>query len=467
MKKLYFLFCIICSFCLVACEENNENLGNAVKPEGDEIFVSVDTFFLPSSNQFINSVYLQNDTLLLGEVYHPFYGTTKADVLAQVAPPLNYTYPPTEQNPVVDSLLLFIYYKSWYGASNSPIEISIYELNGDETITYSSEYYSDINVGDYSKKDIPMGKTIMTSIDKSVADSIRNDSSYTPVIRYKLEDSYAQKLFELPESVYKNEEDFLKEFKGLYITSTFGSSTMLNISKIDLRLFYHYTRRYEIDGKEVEDVVSSWINFPANKDVRQLNSITHPQKEDFKTRIETIDSLNFVATPASIYTKVNIPIKTIGDQIIQKLNGKTLSLNRAALNLETVNFGETSDIQMPIPSAMLLVREDFAENYFKENNLPLTNDTVAIIGYYNSSTEEYDFDLSYFTKKYIKDYIEQKNTIDELNMLLIPVDVKLSYIDDSSYITGINSLFKISGVAIRSGQHPTSPIKLKITYSGF
>ena len=225
--------------------------------------------------------------------------------------------------------------------------------------------------------------------------------------------------------------------------------------------------KHWIDGKEVEDVVSSWINFPANKDVRQLNSITHPQKEDFKTRIETIDSLNFVATPASIYTKVNIPIKTIGDQIIQKLNGKTLSLNRAALNLETVNFGETSDIQMPIPSAMLLVREDFAENYFKENNLPLTNDTVAIIGYYNSSTEEYDFDLSYFTKKYIKDYIEQKNTIDELNMLLIPVDVKLSYIDDSSYITGINSLFKISGVAIRSGQHPTSPIKLKITYSGF
>lgn len=464
MRKAHFLFYIIfVLLCTTACEDNNENLGNAVKPDKDEIFISVDTFSLSSSNLFIDSVYLQNDTLLLGQIYHPFYGTTKAEILAQVAPPLNYTYPSANQNPVADSLLLFMYYKTWYGASNSPMEISLFELDKNKNIDYSSAYFSNIDVNDYSSQNVLMGKTIMTSIDKCLADSILNDTSYTPSIRYKLNDSYAKKLLDLPKSAYESEETFLENFKGIYIASTFGSSTILNVYQIDLRLFYHYTRHYEIDGKETTETVSTWVNFPANKDVRQLNSISLPQKEEFKEKIKGIDSLNFIATPANVYTKIKIPIQKISEKINQKLKGKTLSLNRAVLNLETVNYGKTSDIQMPIPSAMLLVREDFAENYFRENNIPRTNDTTAVIGYYNSSTEEYDFDMSFFTKK----YINQDNPIEELNMVLIPIEVKLSYVDNTSYLTGVTSLFKISGVAIRSGQHPTSPINLEITYSGF
>lgn len=464
MKKTHFLFYIVfVLLCLTACEDNNENLGNAVKPNEDEIFVSVDTFSLSSSNLFIDSVYLQNDTLLLGQMYHPFYGTTKAEILAQVAPPLNYAYPSPEQNPVADSLLLFMYYKTWYGASNSPLEISLFELDKEKTIDYSMAYFSDINPEEYSSKGTLMGQAIMTSIDKSVADSVLNDTSYMPSVRYKLKDTYAQKLLTLPKSAYESEEAFLNEFKGFYIASTFGSSTMLNISKIDLRLFYHYTRRYEIGGEEKTEIVSSWVNFPANKEVRQLNSISLPQKEEFKSKINAIDSLNFIATPANVYTKVTFPMRAISEKINQKLNGKTLSLNRATLNLETVNYGETSDIQMPVPSAMLLVREDFKDTYFRENNIPRTNDTIAVIGYYNSSTEEYDFDMSFFTKK----YIDKNNPIEELDMVLIPIEVKLSYVDNTSYLTGVTPLFKTSGVAIRSGNHPTSPIKLEVTYSGF
>ncbi len=461
-KQHFLLGFVLTLLCFVACEDNNKNIGNAVKPVSDEVFIATDSFIIASSSDTISSVFLQNDTLLLGQIYHPFYGTTKAEILAQIAPPLNYTFPPAEQNPVADSLLLFIYYKTWYGVSNAPIEISVYDLNGDKTIDYSSAYFSNIKVENYSKKDVLMGKTIMTSIDKSLADSVLNDSSYTPSVRYKLDYTYAQKLLNLPKSSYENEKEFLNEFKGLYITPTFGTSTMLNISKIDLRLFYHYTRRYTIDGEEKEETVSTWVNFPANKEVRQLNSIALPQKKEIKEKIN-VDSLNFIATPASIYTKITLPIQEISDKITQKLNGRTLSLNRAVLNLETVNYGATSDIQMPVSSAMLMVREDFAENYFRDNNIPLTNDTIAVIGYYNSSTETYDFDMSYFTKQYITKDVPTK----ELNMMLVPIEVKLSYVDDASYLTGVTSLFKVSGVAIRSGQHPTSPMKLKITYSGF
>jgi hypothetical protein len=84
---------------------------------------------------------------------------TKGEIIVQLAPPVDYEFPPEANNPQPDSLVLYMYYRTWFGLSNTPLEISIYELNK-KTPDYSTTYYTNLDVSEFTDKSVMMGKKI-------------------------------------------------------------------------------------------------------------------------------------------------------------------------------------------------------------------------------------------------------------------------------------------------------------------
>ncbi len=468
MKRNILLACIGLIL-FASCKDNDSSLGSSVMPEDDSITVCVDTFHLQTSDFFVDSIFLQNDTFLLGEIYNQRFGTTKADLFFQVAPPVNYRFPTTNSDSIrdaqPDSLVLYMYYYTWDGAKNSPLEFCLYEIDK-KTIDYTGVYYSNLKVDDYTTVSDAnlIGKKVMTSIDFSQPDSILEDSTYVPYIKYTLEKKYAEQFFNLDPSAYASVEAFQNEFKGFYITTDYGSSTMLHLSQIDMRLYYHYTRIYAIDNEVNTDTVTTWVNYSANNEVRQLNRIEHTNRTDVIANLSTIDSLNFLKSPAGIYTNVAIPVGKMLSTIESKIGDKHLSINNATLDLEIVK-DESAAMNLAKPEYLLLLRRELLADYFLDKGLPTSIDSTAVIGYLDDETDCYSFDLAYLLNVYLN---QKKETITEdkvLDMVVLPIDAISS--SSEGYITSVSSLFKLSGIAVRSGTNTFSPMRIKLRYSGF
>ena len=114
-------------------------------------------------------------------------------------------------------------------------------------------------------------------------------------MRCKLRNEQFDRYFNVPESAYAALESFTDLFKGMYITSTYGSSTMLHLLQIDMKLYYHYT--YEKMGKDT--MVNASIVYPANQEVRQLNKFVHNNLQEI---MKPRDSVNYSTSVAMTAT---------------------------------------------------------------------------------------------------------------------------------------------------------------------
>ena len=453
MRKISYLFLLLPLFLLLACD-NDEGTGLIIQPEKDKISVYADTVGVTSSNFFVEKISAQIDTLLLGEYYDAKFGLTKGEIIVQLAPPVDYEFPPEANNPQPDSLVLYMYYRTWFGLSNTPLEISIYELNK-KTPDYSTTYYTNLDVSEFTDKSVMMGKKLITSVDQTLTDSARKLSTYVPTVRYKCTPEQTARFFNLPKEAYASEKNFCQHFKGMYITTTYGSSTVLHLSGIEMKLFYHYT--YNKNGKDT--VVNTSIIYPANSEVRQLNKLSHPEIE---TTIKLCDSVNYIKSAAGMYPKLQLPVGEMRKRIFNRIDtNKIVSINSAVLTVEAVKHSSLESA-LPVPDALMLIRESQIDDFIDKNRIPGTKDTTAVLGYYNSTNGSYMFDLAYFLDKEIM--TDPYNFTELENVLLVPVNVSVN----SSYqIIGVKAQSKIQGVAVRSGKNSVSHMKIRFMYSGF
>ncbi len=457
MKKLYIYFVVALAFFIISCNKD-ESVGVEIKPQEDEIIVESDTFIIESENYYIPAISAQADSMILGEFYSAKYGTTKAELLIQIAPPIDYKFPEAKYNPQPDSLVLMMYYNSWFGSPYAPLEFSVYEINK-QTIDYNTQYLSNLEIGDFCDSTILMGKRLMTSIDLSRADSVQEDTAKTPYVRYKFSEVQLKRFFNMPQDVYKNESAFLNEFKGLYITTRYGSSTLINFNQISMHLYYHYT--YQKNGKDT--IVNTSIVYPSNKEVRQLNKFTHPNIENIAV---CDDSINYIKSAAGIYPKIRIPIGKMSKRIYDKIGNQQLNINAAEILIETINY-EDSDTYMGLPYYLLALTTEQFDDFIKYNTVPTATDTTAIIANYNVTKGGYKLDLAYFITKYLRN--KTVNEDDVIEMILMPVNIQTatSSTTSTTSVTNIKPLTQLAATTIRSGKNSTSPMRLKILYNGF
>ena len=84
---------------IVASCKNDDSVGITIQPQEDEIVIASDTFLIESENYYVPAISAQADSMILGEFYSAKYGTTKAELLVQIAPPIDYRFPDEKYNP--------------------------------------------------------------------------------------------------------------------------------------------------------------------------------------------------------------------------------------------------------------------------------------------------------------------------------------------------------------------------------
>ena len=288
---------------LVSCDNSADNMGVDIQPTADKITLNVDTFHLSSVTVPVDRIVSKPDSLLLGTFIDDFLGTTRADILTQLAlPTTNYTYlDESVATTTPDSVVVTMGFDSYFGVSTSPVEISIYEMK--TALKAKENYYSSIDPSlyvDFSRK-LNASAELLTI--KDGLTGIQNTQ-----LAIKLSSDFLQRFFTKDPTIFKSQSEFDNFFKGLYITTDFGSSAMVNVRALSMTLYFHYI--YKNDPAQIK--IKGYHSFTANSEIVKVNRVQHP----FRTlTINPNVEFNYLASPANYHTKVRIPLARLRQRI--------------------------------------------------------------------------------------------------------------------------------------------------------
>ncbi len=457
-QNIFFWIVSLVVLSLSSCDKDVTDIGVELQPTQDEILVNAQTFLLTTETFPINNIVSKPDSFLLGTYIDEMYGTTQADILSQVLlAKQGYTFFDQEiATTTPDSIVLTLGFDSYFGVNSSPMKVDIYEMNKD--LNVKKEYYSDLDVSQYADLSNPIGSTVATVINPIT----QKNNQY---IRVKLSTDFLNRFFTTDADVYKNQENFLKHFKGLYITTRrFGSSTMLQINKILLTMHYHYT--YKQSG----EIIKTYLTFPVTSEVKSVNRIEHPVR---LINPNPTDQYNYIVSPANYYTKVRIPLKEIKTKINQK--GNKLTINGAKLKINVLDKDSlNSETYIPYVTNLLLIKESALGRFFAENEMP--SDTVAFATSINKvkiARNQYKYFYSFNSLNHLIQTELQKEDMKEyLDFVLVPITTKfttqrLGYYNTTRVLSEIRENTKMEATAIYSGKNTKKPMTLEVIYSEF
>ncbi len=448
----FFLFFVL-SLLTVSCTDNLVDVGAGIQPLADGILVGADTFHIVTQNVDIKSMSTKPDSFLLGSFYNEKYGSTQADILAQVEGPIGFKYP---QGAVADSTILVMKCLSWFGDKYAPLDINVYEMNK-KTFGFNDNIPTDLEPSEYADltQDNLLGHNVVTARNASVAQA---DSIWKTV---RLSNSFTKKFFN--DTKYTSEKTFSDFFGGVYIKANFGSSTLLGIKNLYLESYYSYPAFR--NGKDT--TLTSTRLFPANMIVRQVNKISHPDKAAIMTKLNMQDTVNYVSAPANIQTRVILPLGRMKVQMDTKMATKKLVLNVAQLTVQVFE-ADSSTYPLPVVTNMLLIKESEIADFFTNDKLP-TGSNAVLATYTSSATSKYySFDIAKLLATEIKN-ASANNTLSSsdftnFKMRLVPVTV--SY-NSNRTATGVKQQSTMGAITICGGKKKVSPMKIQMIYSGF
>ena len=484
MKKIVNLLFLCLLTVLAGCKKDITSAGQGVLPTDDQIVVMLDTFRITSSLDSCGSLISTPDSFLVGEL-ETSYGVLRAEVLTQMAAPVGFTYPDGSE---VDSILLFLYYRSHTGDTLAPMELQVYEMDK-ATLTYDGVYMSDINIDDYCSKD---DSTLVTKYPKLVVasqmeDSVYSSNRYIPAIKFEMNDDFVRRFFSIKS--FTSQEEFNRIFKGFYITSEFGSSTVFHITDIGLAVYYHFPyERYNPDTRAKDTVIESdFKSFYANAEVKQVNRFKYMNEISLLDSLnQYTDLLNFIVSPAGVYTRLHFPIKDMVETFNTRVgidNKRNLYVNMAQLKVRVLynpnvseQYKDRDNWMTPAPN-MLLVLDSIRDEFFRDKLLMLSttyashSSLLTGLDSYNEQEYYYSFDLRNILMEMQRKELSNPGYLDQnpiQTMTLVPISVdQTTSSNGTTSITAIKQLQTLSATIIPSPTNPDTPLVLEVVYSGF
>lgn len=453
---------ILC-FAFTACNDNTTDIGSSVLSSGDKILLESIVQTLTSNTQVIDSIFIKQDSLLLGTFYDNTFGTATADIITQLMPPLNFVFPevgtgdPPFEEFQIDSAKILVGYSTWVGDGNSLMRVRAYELTGNDLI-FNDKYPSNINVSDFCDLSKPISDAVITPSKGNIGtDSVKYFSmplSQDFVERFDPRTAGGEGL------IYGSVENFQQFFKGLYITTDFGSSAMLNVSYIAINYYYHYRR---VDG----ELVNLVLPFPSNAEIVRINHIEHPDRQTFTIP----DTVTYVSSPANFYTQINIPLNNIYNQMKAAMGDKQILVSSVYMDITADN---ATDSYLKVPSFMMAIKTDAMQQFFDQQRLPSANDTCATftqasrqISTTNDTTYTFRFELSRMFASIFQNFEKNNAQIpDTLQLTVLPVALSLTSTTYGTAISSATHYLPLCGLALRNDKS-SKPVKLKILYNGY
>jgi hypothetical protein len=451
------------SILLCSCNDDLTKVGTSVLPPGDIISVRTDTLTLTAQTVKLDSVYAKTTQCLLGQMYDPLYGNLKADFLCQFYCEENFKFTQTPHNGKIDSMEVVIMYpgSSWFGDSIIPMEASVYEVNK----PLKKNFYTNDNLENYCNMSQPLGRKIYTAYDLSIFDTLPPGGIYyTHYIRVKLPQELGQKFYDetLKEgAAFSSQESFNRFFPGIYITTTFGSGTLIRTKgeNVFLRIMYNYMSK---DTLGMDTLIRTAEIITNSKEVIQISKLENGNIDNLLVPNNTH---TYIKSPAGVCTKLTLSateIKKIADI-------KDSYINDFTLNLHYLPIDERDFAYVP-PVHLLLIPEDSVRTFFESGKIE--DGTSIFLSYQSNVYSQYGYDPA--TRKYnfgnisalLKNHIE-KSPEKDLELLLLPVTrTSIESQTGSGYYQTteiMNSLIP-TGVKIRTDK---DYMKLLVVSSGF
>lgn len=429
IKTLLTLAITFIATVFIACDDDLNSIGDKIQPDSDNIYVGTDTVRLTAKTVSLeDSIYARTVYGLLGEYIDPVVGKTKSDYFCEFYCPKDMAF--ADRVYSLDSILLDTEFMYFTGDSIAPMGLSVYEVQN----PLKAYFFTNIDPKKYTGENPELyGRTSFSVRD--VPDTIINSTSYK-TISTRLNLSLAQKLHEewkvRPET-FKDSESFKKFFKGIYVTTTFGSGTLINTNFSQLRIHY---RSYVRNAANTKDsTVYSQFKLPVTGEVIQMN---HIQNDIPKELYEHSDVKTYMKTPAGVYTEFTIPL----NEIIAKA-GKNRKINAATLKIKGYTEEEEKS-GLIRPSAILLINRDSLPNFFYRRKLHDAETSFLISR--NAASNTYDFQNLASIVNHYAEYYKDKATLPDLKYIMIPVS--MSYVQGST--TTISDIYNL--------MYPTSAI---------
>ena len=464
MKSLHYiiLFATLSLF-VFSCSNEFTDMGSGIQPGDDVILIKADTFHVSTSNLLIDRIMHRPDldSLLLGTFVDHKFGTTQADILARFEPPFSgqgFRFP---ENARPDSAFLVLSYRSWFGSPQSVMSVRAIEKNRDRFLDFYEPYFTNTDPFDFVDRNniVVLGDTILAAGDPTNTIMLRMSSDFT------------ERLFENSRD-FTSETDFFERFNGMWITSPLGDATMLHLRTITMTLFWSYDTI--VGGQNT--TFRNTTNYVVNQVV--INRFLHPDQDRIKTFLEANDSINYIAAPANIFTRVNVPMRRMVEHMLSSVGSdRRLAVNSAIVRVEARGLRNTtsSDVySVSVPGSMLLMPIADMDNFFMQRRLP--NDSIVFTTI-NLTDSTYNFNIANYIDREIRrvridhgngQYTINTNEIAEtMEMVLVPIRITVQQGMAGTQVTAVNQQILMSGVAIRSGNDPNRPMRIDLVYSGF
>lgn len=396
----------------VSCNETLDDIGFSILPEEDRIHVNVDTLDLRASTVQVDSIFSRVWYPVLGEYMDPVFGSIKSDYVGEFYFPEGSGF---HDGASIDSVRVQLSYMTMMGDSLSPMSLSVYELT--KSLKGVSNY-SHTDPKKYADMSAPKGTQTFTGRNSTYRTETTASGGYVKV--YEINVMLPKALGEKFLAEYNKEghgklvnpDTFREFFPGLYFTTTFGKSTILNITSSSLMVHYQYMDKNGSSTKE-DTIRTSALNLYITPEVTQF---THIENKNDQLLVEN-DDHTFVKSPAGVITRITFPFSQ--PKVGEKLKSQTLNLaNLTVYALPEPN--EETMIKLTPPSHLLLVNKDSLAGFFENKKLP-DNTTGFLSGKFDQQTYSYSFgNISSMVNHYKEKHQGQPF---DLDYYLIPVDV--------------------------------------------
>ena len=391
MKTKGIILCLLSGVIYMACNDSIGRVGLDMQPEKDKVSVIDTTVVVEAKTIEIDSVYAKTDNGLLGDFYDPSYGNIKSSYLCQYYPSIGFPYLDSIVDNKIDSVRLNIYYTSYLGDSLAPMEVTVYPI----VKQLGKHYYTNTNPGDYCDLNLPIAKYGYTARNLTMSDSLLQLYGYRHFISIPLPVKIGQDyLDKVLNNELKTVDEFLDFFPGTYLTTTFGTGSMLVVDMTDITIYY--TALATLTDENGNDSIGTRVlsaAFTVTKEIIQLNKFENKNPAFLS---ENNTDKTFLKSPAGIFTELSIPIREITKGIgKKKFSSVKLSLKAYPQDnwIYTLPFPglstNTSNSSSGYKAKLLLIEPDSVINFFEMKKV--SDNQTSYTTQFDPSTYTYSF----------------------------------------------------------------------------
>ncbi len=398
--NIFLLFAVL-SFFNLSCSKYPSKVGAGLMPNNSLSMHFIQRGFNVYSQPIDTT---RTDELLesiVGSIQDPVFGLTNASFYTKVLPTtVGHRF---GTNPVMDSLVLQLFYSTVYGDTNALLHLHVYEMKDD--IFYDSVYYSNKNVDvyptDYADITFHPNKNATYIFDRPETDTIKDTISGVLRINLShLNKALGDKLLNADTTILDSNYLFMDYFRGLYLkvdpVTTGGAIAFFitNTAETALSLYYH---------NDSDD--SLRYDYVLSASMAKINNYHHDfstANQTFRNQVVSGDTtlgqkLFYVQGLAGVKTIIKFPH-------IRDLNklGK-VGINEAKLILPGAE--DTPYLGAPTQLSLIRIMNDSIYTVLPDEN----EGSDYFGGIYNASDNSYTFRITHYIESLISDSTEVDN----------------------------------------------------------